>query len=171
LVDLAIPAIELWERYKEPLSLDFRLHAPSRTAEKQALHQIEAYLAARGAALADFGLNTGEAQPREVEMEIEAFESRMDILWNQAQLAVNQMNPEQAAYYQTILNDCWSNGAHRLYFIDGKAGRRKTFLVRAICDTLRSQANIAIITGCDPGHSFCCTEGFSIVRFPFVIRR
>jgi hypothetical protein len=27
------------------------------------------------------------------------------------------------------------------------------------------------ITYCDPGHSFCCTEGFSIVRFPFVIRR
>jgi hypothetical protein len=24
---------------------------------------------------------------------------------------------------------------------------------------------------CDPGHSFCCTEGFSIIRFPFVIRR
>jgi hypothetical protein len=24
---------------------------------------------------------------------------------------------------------------------------------------------------CDPGHSFCCTEDFSIVRFPFVIRR
>jgi hypothetical protein len=87
-VDLATPAIELWERYKEPLSLDFHLHAPSHTAEKQALHQIEAYLAARGAALGDFGLNTGEAQPREVEMEIEAFESRMDVLWNQAQLAV-----------------------------------------------------------------------------------
>jgi hypothetical protein len=24
---------------------------------------------------------------------------------------------------------------------------------------------------CDPGHSFCYMEGFSIVRFPFVIRR
>jgi hypothetical protein len=30
---------------------------------------------------------------------------------------------------------------------------------------------IANRTGCDPGHSFCCTEGISIVRFPFVIRR
>jgi hypothetical protein len=27
------------------------------------------------------------------------------------------------------------------------------------------------IYACDPGHSFCCTEGFSIVRFPFVIQR
>jgi hypothetical protein len=136
LVDLATPAIDLWERYKESLSLDFRLHAPARTAEKQALHQIESYLAARGAALGDFGLSTGEHRPREVEMEIEAFESRMDVLWHQAQLAVNQMNPEQAACYHTILDDCWSNGPHRLYFIDGKAGRGKTFLVRAICDTV-----------------------------------
>ncbi|KAA8894732.1 hypothetical protein FN846DRAFT_912553 [Sphaerosporella brunnea] len=147
LVDLATPAIELWERYKESLSLDFRLHAPSHAAEKQALHQIEAYLAARGAALADFGLSTGEHRPREVEMEIEAFESRMDVLWNQAQLAVSQMNPEQAICYHTVLDDCWSDGPHRLYFIDGKAGRGKTFLVRAICDTLRSQADIAIIAG------------------------
>jgi chromosomal replication initiation ATPase DnaA len=66
---------------------------------------------------------------------------------NQSQLAVNQMNPVQAAYYHTILNNCWSNGAHRLYFIDGKAGRGKTFLVRAICDTLCSQADIAIVAG------------------------
>jgi hypothetical protein len=27
------------------------------------------------------------------------------------------------------------------------------------------------VAQCDPGHSFCCTEGISIVRFPFVIRR
>ncbi|KAA8912770.1 hypothetical protein FN846DRAFT_772987 [Sphaerosporella brunnea] len=57
------------------------------------------------------------------------------------------MNPEQAACYHTVLDDCWSDGPHRLYFIDGKAGRGKTFLVRAICDTLRSQADIAIIAG------------------------
>jgi hypothetical protein len=62
-------------------------------------------------------------------MEIEAFESRMDVLWNQAQLAVNQINPEQGTYYYTILNDCWLNGIHQLYFIDGKAGHGKTFLV------------------------------------------
>jgi hypothetical protein len=36
----------------------------------------------------------------------------------------------------------------------------------------RCESRIATsVIVCDPGHSFCCTEGFSIVRFPFVIRR
>jgi predicted ATPase len=57
------------------------------------------------------------------------------------------MNPDQAAIYHTILQDCWYDDLHQMYFIDGKAGRGKTFLVRAICDTIRSQGDIVIIAG------------------------
>jgi hypothetical protein len=122
LVDLATPAIDLWNSFKEHLIMDYALHMDPRAAERQALRQIETYLAARGCALADFGLSAGEWRPREIEMEVQAFESRFDILWTQAQHDVSQMNPEQAAIYHMILQDCWSDGPHQMYFIDGKAG-------------------------------------------------
>jgi hypothetical protein len=77
LVDVTTPAIELWNRYKQALCQDYLWHRASPSfAQKQALRQIESFLAARGSALVDFGLTTGENRPREVEMEIEAFELR-----------------------------------------------------------------------------------------------
>jgi hypothetical protein len=33
------------------------------------------------------------------------------------------------------------------YFLDGKAGREKTFLINAICDRIRGKGHIACITG------------------------
>lgn len=54
------------------------------------------------------------------------------------------MNAEQQSVYNRVLQSIGNGGC---FFLDGKAGRGKTFLVNAICNRLRGQGQIACITG------------------------
>jgi predicted ATPase len=94
--------------------------------------------------LSQFGLPEPERACRELNLELDAFLGRHKTLLRQSQEAQGMMNAEQQSVYNRVLQSI-GNGA--CFFLDGKAGRGKTFLVNAICNRLRGQGQIACITG------------------------
>jgi hypothetical protein len=63
-----------------------------------------------------------------------------------ADTAYGTMNPDQARIFDTILERVEDpNGA--LFFVDGRAGREKTFLMSAICDRIRGDGGIVCVVG------------------------
>jgi predicted ATPase len=56
------------------------------------------------------------------------------------------MNPDQTRIFDSILERVEDpNGA--LFFVDGRAGRGKTFLMSAICDRIRGDGGIVCVVG------------------------
>jgi hypothetical protein len=83
--------------------------------------------------------------PCEVTRELERWGSQPDKLAARADAAAARMNGEQRAIYEEILAAV-TQGRPLYAFIDGKAGRGKTFLVNALCDKIRSMGRIVIPT-------------------------
>ncbi|KAH9929311.1 DNA helicase Pif1 like protein, partial [Amylocystis lapponica] len=67
-----------------------------------------------------------------------------------------RLNAEQYAVYMKVL-DAVSAGRPMCAFVDGKAGRGKTYLVNAICTKLRSLGRIVLPTA---------TSGFAAQLYP-----
>lgn len=144
LLDLPTPAIALWEAFQEHLSADFALDHNEDEATRLTLQAISRHLRSQGASLSQFGLPEPARVDREVNMELDAFLHRHEPLLQQSQESYEMMNAEQQFIYNRILNSINLGGC---YFLDGKAGRGKTFLVNAICNRIRGEGYIACITG------------------------
>ena len=144
LLDLPTPAITLWETFREHLSADFALDHNEDEANRLTLQAISRYLRSQGASLSQFGLPEPVAVDREINMELDAFLGRHQTLLQQSQESYEMMNPEQRSVFDRVLNSIGIGGC---YFLDGKAGRGKTFLVNAICNRIRGEGRIACITG------------------------
>jgi predicted ATPase len=69
-------------------------------------------------------------------------QANLDFLNHQE--SYDMMNIKQRFIYDCIFNSIGMGGC---YFLDGKAGRGKTFLVNAICNRIRGKGHIACITG------------------------
>ncbi|KAL6308048.1 PIF1-like helicase-domain-containing protein [Sparassis latifolia] len=80
----------------------------------------------------------------------------MDVLAARAATAVSKLNAEQYCVY-TEIQDAVSHDRPLCAFVDGKAGRGKTFLVNTICNKLRSQGRIVLPTA---------TSGFAAQLYP-----
>ena len=140
--------MEFWDRFKNDLTMDYLMDGMSHDdAENNCLQQIGGYLAAQGSGLGCFGLREPEFRPREIQLEFEAFAHCLNRLKEQSTEDLERMNPDQAGIYDCILRDAYGEGPHQVYYVEGKAGRGKSFLVNTICSTLRSQSYIVIITG------------------------
>ena len=63
----------------------------------------------------------------------------------QADQSLLQLNPEQRSIYNEVM-DAVLLGNQTLIFIDGKAGRGKTFLINTLCARLRSLGRIVVPT-------------------------
>jgi len=144
LLDLPTPAISLWESFREALSADFALNNNVDEATRLVLHSISRHLRGQGATLAQFGLPEPTRVDREVNLELDAFLYQQDALLHQSEASYEMMNTEQQHVYARILESVGNGGC---FFLDGKAGRGKTFLVNAICNRLRGQGQIVCITG------------------------
>jgi predicted ATPase len=79
-----------------------------------------------------------------VNLELDVFLHRRDARLEQSQESYHLMNLEQRHIFDRIDNSIRRGGC---FFLDGKAGRGKTFLVNAICNRIRGQGRIAYITG------------------------
>jgi predicted ATPase len=138
LLDLPTPAITLWEAFREHLFADFALDYNEDKANRLTLQAISRYL--QGASLSQFGLPEPARVDRKVNMELDAFLDRHETLLQQSQESYDMMNVEQRSIYDRIFNSIGMGGC---YFLDGKAGRGKTFLVNAICNRIRGEGHIA----------------------------
>lgn len=146
------PAVPLWDEFRDRLAFDHITWTRSHErGVDQALRQIADFLTDSGRRLSDFGLpEPSSRQSAEVVCELDAFEGRHDSLLLQAENMVRNMNEEQQAIYHEItqtIEHPLANEDGNLFFVEGKPGRGKTFLVDAICSRLRGGGQIVLIVG------------------------
>jgi hypothetical protein len=80
LLDLLIPAIALWDMFREALSADFLLEYNKNKAIQLTLNTISRYLQSQGASLGQFGLPEPERIDREINLELDTFLGRHETL-------------------------------------------------------------------------------------------
>jgi len=148
LLDLPSPPMELWTRFQEDLCADYLRHHNQNDATNRALLDIGRHLSNRGSSLSVHGLPEPERgrHNNDVNQELDFFHPHRDALRAAADTAYGSMNPDQGMAFDTILERLEDpNGG--LFFVDGRAGRGKTFLMAAICDRIRGDGGIVCVVG------------------------
>ena len=148
LVNNCVPAPRAaWETHSSALAQDFILahHGSHELGMQAALQQLAYFLEEYGVSLSDYGLPEPVVHTPEVQHELERWAPQQHILRNRADAAIAQFNEEQKAVADAILHAI-DRDEPLCAFIDGQAGRGKTFLVNAICDKIRSQNGIVLAT-------------------------
>jgi hypothetical protein len=145
------PARPLWDSFNGNLSVDFALQLRSEELGRdKALETIAAYLRESGRKLKDFGLDEPANRTLEVIAEAEVFSSRLPELRASAESMIEEMNSDQRHVFNTLLEYITGCGGvesvyRHPYFLEGKPGRGKTFVVDALCTYLRSEGVIVLI--------------------------
>jgi len=152
LLDLPFPAMELWTRFQQDLYADYALYHHADQAVNLALEEIGRYLASQGSSLTQCGLPSPQQHRYDTEVDLERnfFHPHQAILHGRAEAACANMNADQRGIFDRILNQLGGWGSlpqHTAFFIDGRAGRGKTFLMAALCDCIRSNSGIVCVTG------------------------
>ncbi|OBZ77961.1 ATP-dependent DNA helicase pif1 [Grifola frondosa] len=145
--DCILAPQSVWEEHSEALSRDFILHHNNVSAlgVDDALEELARYLEEYGKSLTDYGLPEPSYSTPEVQHEMEQWNGQQSILAERANAAIQSLNPGQQTIYNAIFSAA-VNGLPLYAFIDGQAGRGKTFLVNAICDKLRSLGHLVLPT-------------------------
>ncbi|KAJ6038891.1 hypothetical protein N7460_007608 [Penicillium canescens] len=144
LSNLPFPAVELWSRFHGDLNADYRLRHPTAHATDLALQDLARYLSAQGSSLAQCGLPEPVQRCAEVDMELAFFQTQLLSIRGRHKEAYGRMNSDQKGIFDHLLDQSDIGGC---YFIDGRAGRGKTFLMSAMCDRIRADERIVCVTG------------------------
>jgi hypothetical protein len=147
------PAAVLWDEFKLHLAADFIARTRSQDEGlNTALQRISQSVREGGRRLSHFGLPEPELNAHEKTVERETFSSRADQLRDTASQQVNSMNAEQREVFSTIV-DCTTtfrrtrSTGNSPFFLEGKPGRGKTFVINAVANHLRARAHIVLIVG------------------------
>ena len=137
----------LWDKFNFQLAFDFYLARDHelQIALDDCLQDLARLLEEYQMHLSDFGLPEPSLYAVEVHHELAHWNNLSPTLSQRALHSINQLNAEQRFIFDSIINAV-ALDQPLLAFIDGKAGRGKTFLVNAICDYLRSNNQIVIPT-------------------------
>jgi hypothetical protein len=114
-------------------------------ARNAALEHIGQLLELSGKSLELYGLPVVVEYPREVLQELQRWGGRAEMLHERAMNAALEFNYEQRVFWETILLCVEAQHPH-VAFLNGSAGRGKTFVIAAICDYLRSVGGIVLAT-------------------------
>jgi hypothetical protein len=114
----------------------------------ETLRDIQKLLMTRGSSLDKFGLPDPGQRIQEIDIERETFGHRSVELSLRADQMIASMNIEQATVYQ-VLYDAVTNmqRSTTVFYLDGKAGRGKSYVALALCTKLRSEGRIPVISG------------------------
>lgn len=150
LLNTPCPAINLFEKYQENLSADYldKYDSPAESLQHTLL-DLSRHLVLNGGQLKDFGLPEPEERMNELYLEDNAFSHRRDELVELSIAMQLHLLPAQLYVFQTILQAIQKNNqpTNQCFFLDGKAGRGKTYTVNAIVNYIRGQGNIVVIAG------------------------
>jgi hypothetical protein len=147
------PAAALWEEFKLELAADFIARTQSQEQGlNAALQSLSQSVREGGRKLSHFGLPEPARNARETIIERETFSSRASELRNSASRQANTMNAEQKQVFSTIVECTTTYGqthstALSPFFLEGKPGRGKTFVINAVANHLRAGAHIVLIVG------------------------
>ena len=108
----------------------------------------------------------------ELSTEVAAFQPRSAEMTMAVASTVASFNPEQLAVYQRLRAAVEQPDNACLYFLDGKAGRGKTFVMNCLVTWFRAQGGIALVVGStalsivhyDRGRTAHSTFGIPIVE-------
>ncbi|KAE8225393.1 hypothetical protein CF319_g1841 [Tilletia indica] len=152
------PATKLWDTFCDALSRDFLpynhtfTNAPEQSvkqAHQAALNHIDDTLHSFGLSNAGIGLPPAQQRQNLTDAEQAYFQSRQGQLRAEAASAYSRFSDEQKQIYDTILSSVTAptEHTHRLHLIQGRAGRGKTFLLKAIINNLRGYGHLIAICG------------------------
>lgn len=139
--------LQFWNEFRPKISEDFILAATGDTERgcNETLKQLGLLLRGHGKHLEDYGLPQPLAHENEVEWELRRWSSQSGMLRQQVDVGVSAFNPEQRDIFLQV-QQAISNSEPLLMFVDGKAGRGKTFLVNTLCAWVRASGRIALPT-------------------------
>ncbi|KAI5999012.1 hypothetical protein EDC04DRAFT_2909156 [Pisolithus marmoratus] len=143
------PAMPLWNDFCIPMSADHitRLHN-NDLGFQATLNDIAHYLAPSHKKMSDFGLPDPIHRTREVADEIAYLDSHHSMFIAESDNLRMQLNAKQMNIFSTIY-DTATRGTTSgfMAFIEGRPGRGKTFLIRALASTLHANDHIILIVG------------------------
>ena len=148
LVNECLPTpLTVWREFQSEFARDFILHYENAVAigVDHALQEMQSYLDQYGKCLSDYGLPDPQMHSREVKHELLRWGYDREELGRCAQHSMQLLTDEQQVIVNTVMHAVTTNNPLFL-FIDGKAGRGKTFLINVICDLLRSMGQIVLPT-------------------------
>ncbi|KAE8238734.1 hypothetical protein A4X03_0g8787 [Tilletia caries] len=164
--------ITLWLHHKEALARDYLplafaspATAPSasrRLSEQAALDDIDRSLATFGLSNIDIGLPVASSRPDLIEEELNYFAPHRHRLRQDAAQSRALFTQQQHAIRAAILDDILAEGGSRLHLIQGRAGRGKTFLVKAIIDELRGNGHVVATCGATGLSASAFTRGTTV---------
>jgi hypothetical protein len=145
--DCVASPVAIWEKFRTALSEDFYISNGRdwALAFSNTLLQISGNLHEYGRTPEDYGLPQPNLPGNEVVTEIQCWSLQIPHLLSATQHALTILNPEQFNIFQSVWATVQQSQPLCL-FIDGKAGRGKTFLVNALCSQMRGHGRIVLAT-------------------------
>ncbi|EJD34519.1 helicase [Auricularia subglabra TFB-10046 SS5] len=139
--------LKLWELFHDELSMDFYYEngGMQSDAYSRALQELAMMLEEFGRSLDDFALPQPTSFVGEVAYELDRWAPHLSKFRNNVSAALRKLTPEQLAIFREVVSAV-ENDRPLLLFVNGKAGRGKTFLISAICDYVRSRSEIVLPT-------------------------
>ncbi|KAE8184431.1 hypothetical protein CF328_g7858, partial [Tilletia controversa] len=166
---------ELWNNHKEALLRDFLplihpslLQAPEpvqAAAEQAALDALDRLLSSFGLSNAAVGLPSASARPPMIEEELAFFAPLRHRLRQSAAERRSQFTAHQNQIRDEVLASIFYNPEvpHvRQHLIQGRAGRGKTFVVKAIIDELRGNGHALAVCGATGLSASAFTRGSTV---------
>jgi hypothetical protein len=151
-------AVELWDQFKDDLSRDYlgntfseRPVLITQYSHNRALEDIDCLLGEHGKRTSTFGLPPIQIPSAEIHAELDYFSPQAATLDQLANDMVLGMSTDQRMIYNDIYTDIFhyqpTSSSHRLHFLTGKAGRGKSFIVKALVAKARGMGYIAVVSG------------------------
>lgn len=139
--------LEFWNEFRYQISEDFILDAMNDVEQgcNEALKQLGSFLQGHGKHLGNYGLPQPVANDNEVERELRRWSPQIASFQQQVYTGWSVFNSEQRDIFLQVQLAILNNQP-LLLFVDGKAGRGKTFLVNVLCAWVRSSGRIALPT-------------------------
>ena len=148
LTEFPTDAPQLYADFLEDMASDLKLVFPYNNQWENELRQsLQRYLQSRGSSLKDYDLPMPTVVSTEVALEHAAFDSRFVEMTLKVEEAMATFNPEQQHVYKNLQQGISNPGGPLLHFLDGKAGRGKTFLMNCLTMSMRAKGMIVLVAG------------------------
>jgi PIF1-like helicase len=147
LIDMPIDSLKLYTDFLDDMSWDLKMYETNEPWIDIMLCAIQRHLHVRGASLQRFNLPMPAIPSTELESERAAFQGKEAQMREFVSNARSTFNDEQAQVYQYFESVLQADDLPRLHFLDGKAGRGKTFLMNCLVTQFRAESHVVLVVG------------------------
>lgn len=141
------PATPLWERFRDALSLDHIVRlANDANGYNFALQQIDDILSHSGKHLDHFGIQLPQRRTAELISEDRFLATNHRSFEAERDNMCEALNAEQRHIFDVICDGIDSR-RNATFFVEGRPGRGKTFMINALSSTLWAAGHIVIVVG------------------------